>query len=156
MLRPLPRVASPLGLLALTLVGALVLAGGWLWLARDDGGAEVVGDRSPDGWTTIRYQGVRVDIPASWERSDRDGCEFQFEVWTPPGSKGCDWAGGVAFYASATYDPADKPGVRRTESRDEPEWGGYSYAGDLVVYAADDDRKTVVRVLDSVGLRDAP
>ena len=97
-MRPLARVSSPLRLLALVLVCALVLAGVWLWLDRDDGGAEIVGDSSRPGWMTIRFQGLRVDIPASWERSDRDDCEFEFEVWAPPDSKSCKWAGGVAFY----------------------------------------------------------
>ena len=148
-MRPLARVSSPLRLLALVVVCALVLVGGWLWFGRDDGGAEVVDDSSQAGWMTIRYQGVRVDIPASWERSDRDDCEFQFEVWGPPDSESCQWARGMAFYASATFDPAHKPGIRRSKSRDDPEWAGYSYAGDFAVYAADDDRKTVLRVLQS-------
>jgi hypothetical protein len=147
---PLARVLSPLRLLALLSVCVLVLAGVWLWLDRDDGGAEMVGDSSRSGWMTIRFEGVRVDIPASWERVDRGDCEFEFEAWAPPAhSDGCTWAGGVAFYRSATFDPAHKAGVRRTESRGEPEWGGYTYAGDLAVYASDDDRETVLRVLQS-------
>ena len=148
-MRPWTKVSSPLRLLALVVACVVVLGGVWLWLARDDGGAEVVGDSSHPGWTTIEYEGVRVDIPASWERSDRSDCEFQFELWAPPGSRGCTWVGGVAFYASATFDPARGPGVVRTESRGEPEWGGYAYAGDFAVYAADDDRETVARVLKS-------
>jgi hypothetical protein len=150
-MRPLAIVSSPLRLLALVLVCALVLAGVWLWRDRDDGGAEIVGGSSRPGWMTIRFQGVRVDIPASWERLDRDDCEFEFEVWAPPDSQSCKWAGGVAFYGSATFDPAHKPGVRRTESREQPEWGGYTYAGALAVYASDDDRETVLRVLRSAG-----
>jgi hypothetical protein len=130
-------------------VCASVLAGGWLWFHRDDGGAEVVGDSSHAGWVTIRYQGVRVDIPASWERSDMGACEFQFEVWAPPDSNSCAWATGTAFYRSANFDPAHKPGVRRAKTPDDPEWSGYTYAGDFAVYAADDDRETVLRVLQS-------
>ena len=148
-MRLLTRMSSPLRLLASALVCALVLAAGWLWFNRGDGGAEVVGDAAHPGWMTIRYQGVRVDIPASWERSDMGACEFQFEVWAPPESKSCEWADGMAFYGSATFDPAQKPGVRRTKSRDQPDWGGYTYAGDFAVYAADDDRETVLRVLRS-------
>jgi hypothetical protein len=148
-MRLLARISSPLRLLAAALVCALVLAGGWLWFSRDEGGAEVVGDSPHQGWMTIQYQGVRVDIPASWERSDMDDCEFQFEVWAPPESQGCKWADGMAFYGSATFDPAQKPGVRRTNSRNQSEWGGYTYAGDFAVYASDDDRETVLRVLQS-------
>jgi hypothetical protein len=148
-MRPLARVSSALRLLALVLACALVLAGVWLWLDRDGGGAEIVGDSSRPGWMTIRFEDVRVDIPASWERLDRDDCEFKLEVWAPPHSDGCKWTGGVAFYRSATFDPAHEAGVRRTESRGEPAWGGYTYAGELAVYASDDDRETVSRVLGS-------
>lgn len=83
---------------------------------------------------------------------DAGDCEFEFEVWTPPPHlEGCEWAGGVALYRSATFDPAHRAGVRRTESRGEPEWGGYTYAGDLAVFASDDDRRIVLRVLRSAG-----
>jgi hypothetical protein len=149
MMRPFARPSSPLRLVALVVVCALVVvAGVWFWLSRDGEGAEVVGE-SRAGWTTIQYQDVRVDIPASWERSDRDDCEFQFELWAPPDGNACDWESGVAFYASATFDPGDKPGVRRSTSRGDPEWGGYTYVGDFAVYASDDDRATVQRVLRS-------
>jgi hypothetical protein len=154
-MRPFAKLSSPLRLLALVLVCAVALAGGWLWVNRDDGGAEVVSGSSHAGWMTIRYQGVQVDIPASWERSDRDDCEFQFEVWAPPDSTSCEWTEGMAFYSSATFDPSDKPGVRQNNSRDEPDWGGYTYAGDLAVYASDDDRTTVLRVLQSAQPMDA-
>jgi hypothetical protein len=69
------------------LVRALASAGVWLWLDRNDGGAEIVGASSRPGWMTIRYQGVRVDIPSSCERSNIDGCEFKFEVWGSAGLK---------------------------------------------------------------------
>jgi hypothetical protein len=134
----------------LALAGAVVLAGAWLWLGhRDADHAEVVSAPAGSAWKTIEYRGVRVDIPASWEPLDMDGCEFQWEVWTPPEVDGCEWAGGVAFYGSATFDPVDGPGVKPVESRDEPGWGGYTYAGDFAVYASTDDRAVVERVLQS-------
>jgi hypothetical protein len=142
-------------MLALVLACALVLTGVWLRLDHDGGGAETVGGSSRPGWVTIEFHGVRVEIPASWKRSDRDDCEFMSEVWAPPGSRSCTWAGGVAFYDSATFDPAQGPGVRRPGSRAEPEWGGYTYAGDLAVYASDHDRETVLRVLQSAQYRSA-
>ena len=70
-------------------------------------------------------------------------------VWAPPEVNGCDWAGGMAFYGSSTFDPAHRPGVKRVESQDEPEWGGYTYVGDFAVYASTDDREVVKRVLQS-------
>lgn len=149
MMRSLLR-PSRARLLIGVLVCAAIVAGVLLWFAiRDEGGAEVVAGSSQSGWKTIRYEGVRVTIPASWERSDRDGCEFQFELWAPPGSADCQMAGGVAFYASATFDPARGPGVGRVKARGEPEWGGYASAGEYAVYAADDDREIVLRVLQS-------
>jgi hypothetical protein len=47
------------------------------------------------------------------------------------------------------FDAAHKPGVRRTESREKQEWGGYAYAVELAVYVSDDNRETVLRVLQS-------
>src|SRR4051794_14025626 len=94
-----------LGALAVVAAAALVL----LVVDRgtDHDGAEVVTNPAArSGWKTIEYRGVRVDIPQSWERSDRDGCEFHFEHWGPPGSAGCASEEGVAFYYSATFDPA--------------------------------------------------
>ena len=126
-----------------------MLGAGGLWLNHDNGGAEVVGEASHPGWRTIRYQGVRVDIPASWERLDTNDCEFQFEVWAPSDSASCEWSRGMAFYGSATFDAAHKPGVRRTRSSDEPGWSGHTYAGDFALYVSDGDRQTVVRVLRS-------
>ncbi len=126
----------------LTVVCAGLLAGGFLWYAAErDPHADVVTESSTrDGWKTIQYQGVQVDIPASWEPTDMDDCEFQFEHWALPDSPACGLDGGVAFYGSDTFDPAHGPGVRRTDGTDSPTWGGYAYAGDFAVYASDDDR----------------
>lgn len=131
--------------------GRLVVAAGLclsvalaaLWYV-DRGGADVVAERA--GWQTIEYQQVRVEIPASWERLDQGGCEFEFEVWAPPGTAPCSWSGGVGFYGSATFDPAHRPGIWRD---DDTDWAGYAYAGEFAVYVGDDDRATVRRVLAS-------
>ena len=102
-------------------------------------------------WKTIESRGVQVDVPASWDRLDVSDCEFQFELWGPPDSPACRLdAGGVAFYSSATFDPAHGPGVRRTDDNNGPSWNGYAYAGDLAVYVSDDDRSLVRKVLSSV------
>jgi hypothetical protein len=105
-----------------------------------------------EGWKTIEHRGVQIDIPSAWERLDMSDCEFQFEQWAPPDSSPCDSEGGVAFYGSATFDPAHGPGVRRTTTNgtDAATWGGYVYAGDFAVYASDTDRDLVQGVLDSV------
>lgn len=98
--------------LVLAVACAGLLAGGYLWRAARDSHADVV-TASSGGWKTIEYEGVRVDIPASWKPADTDDCEFEFEHWVPPGSPDCGFDGGVAFYRSATFDPAHGPGVRQ-------------------------------------------
>jgi hypothetical protein len=131
--------------IALTLVAVV-----W-FRSNGGGGAHVVGDSSSqDGWKTIEYQGVRVDIPSDWGRLDPSECEFQIERWAQPDSPPCDFEQGAAFYASATFDPADGPGVRRTTENGSATWAGYVDSGDFVVYASDADRGVVQELLDSV------
>ncbi len=146
-LMPTSRTSRVL-VLAVVCIG--LLAGGFIWYAQRDSHAEVVSESSKSGgWKTIEYQGVRVDIPASWEPTDTDDCEFKFERWAPRDEAECDGDGGVAFYASATFDPAHGPGVSRTDRPDSPAWEGYSYAGEFAVYASDDDHALVQKVVDS-------
>lgn len=131
-------------------LGASLLGGALLgYVTLHDRGAEVVGESSQPGWKTIRYHGVSVDIPSTWDRTDMDDCEFEFEHWAPVGAAGCGMDGGVAFYASATFDPAHGPGVRRSEDSQGAAWGGYTSAGQFAVHVADSDREVVVRVLRS-------
>jgi hypothetical protein len=141
--------AAPLRWLALACAG--LLAGVLLWHVATGGDhAEVVSESSArDPWKTIEYHGVRVDIPASWDLTDMDDCEFDFEHWAPPNSPKCGRGGGVAFYRSATFDPAQGPGVRRTHSSNSPTWGGYVDVGDFAVYVSDAHRDLVQKVLNS-------
>ncbi len=131
----------------------LIVAGLVLWHTVAHDGARVVDDPSTaDGWQTIEYDGVRVDLPADWVRSDRDGCEFVFERWAEPEGAGCDTDGdGLSFYVSATFDPAHGPGVRRGDpSVDGAAWAGYAEAGGYAVYVSGSDRELVATVLASV------
>ena len=132
-------------------VTALVAALAAVALAScGDSGSDVAIDSTADGWKTVEYQGVKVDIPADWTRADMENCEFQFERWTPPDVPACSPDGGVSFYASATFDPAHGPGIRHDDvANDTVDWAGYVYAGDFAVYAADDDRGLVQHVLRS-------
>jgi hypothetical protein len=144
-------VRSP-RLLAVVVVCLSLVGGAVLWyVALHDDGAEVVAESPQPGWKTIQYRGVRVDVPSAWDRSDMSGCEFEFEHWAPPGAANCGMEGGVAFYASATFDPAHGPGIRRSEDPHGENWGGYTYAGQLAVYVSDADRAVVRHVLDSTG-----
>ena len=142
MTRPLFTTGRGVAVLVLGVVVALVV----LWYAGR-GGADVVAEGS--GSKTIEYDGVRVEIPGSWERLDQGGCEFEFEVWAPRGTPPCSWSRGVAFYGSATFDPSNGPGVHRDDELREARWSGYTYAGDYAVYVGDDDRAVVRRILAS-------
>src|SRR3954449_529993 len=149
MMGPLARAAE-LRLLAVVALCASLLGGAVLWYVTvHDGGAQVVARSPQPGWKTIQYHGVRVDIPSAWERTDMNDCEFEFEHWAPPGAADCGMHGGLAFYASATFDPAHGPGVIRTEDPQRVRWGGYTLTGRFAVYVSDGDRGLVRRVLSS-------
>jgi hypothetical protein len=118
-------------------------------VASRDPRAEVVDTAAATGWKVIEYEGVRIDVPAHWVRLGQADCEFRFERWGPPGTGACGYDGGVAFYGAATFDPSHGPGVQRSESGDEPPWGGYAYAGEFAVYVSDEDRSVVTMILRS-------
>jgi hypothetical protein len=142
---PHPRLLAAAAVFAVLLVTVLV------WIrAPGDPQSEVVGDSpSRAAWKTVEYDGVQVDVPSAWERVDTDDCEFQFERWARPDSPPCDFEEGVAFYRSATFDPAHGPSVRRTTENGTPGWSGYTYVGDFAVYASYGDRDLVRSVLAS-------
>jgi hypothetical protein len=137
----------------LVVVGVLLLVAASCYWARSGPrpqAATEFGKRG--GWKTIEYQRIRVDVPADWEGAEMDGCEFPVERWVPPGSPACEPdAAGVAFYGSATFDPAFGPGVRRAEANgtNASAWAGYVYAGDFAVHASNADRDLVEEVLGS-------
>jgi len=134
-----------LAAVCLALVAATLI---WFKATGDPPAEAAVPPPTQDGWQTIEYRGVQVDVPAAWERLAKSGCEFQFAQWAPPESDHCGVkGGGASFYGSATFDPKYGPGVRFS---DEKTWAGYVYAGDYAVYASDADRDLVQRVLDSV------
>src|SRR5215217_9620221 len=110
---------------ALAVACVVVLAVVLAWLnatsdrAKGDPRSEVVvGSTVRDGWKTVEYRGVEVDVPATWERVDMSDCEFQFERWAPPESAPCHFEEGMGFYSSATFDPMHGPGVRHTTGDD--------------------------------------
>lgn len=121
------------------------------WFVLTDSDNEAAGAPSrTEAWQTVQSGGVEVDIPASWQLRDMSGCEVRFaNVWAPSNVSGCSWAGGLAFYNSATFDPASGPGVQRVNSADEPDWGGYTTVGAVVVYTSDNSQEVVRRILDS-------
>lgn len=137
-----------LGLVVVTAVVLGLLA--WWGTAARPGAQVVDGAPAPSGWKTIELEGVRVDIPSEWKRSDRGSCEFAFERWAAPEEVGCDATGeGVSFYVSATFDPAYGPGLRRADASVDAAWAGYAYAGDYAIYVSGDDRDLLAEVLRS-------
>lgn len=138
------RIAAIAGLAA-----ALVMA--VVWIQANGSSPSRAFDAAPSqsGWKTVEYQGVRVAVPAAWERVDTGGCEFQFVRWAHPKTPACDFEEGVAFYGSDTFDPAHRPGIRRTTQNGDPAWAGYTYAGDFAVYVSHGDRAVVRKILGS-------
>lgn len=105
-------------------------------------------DPAPTGVRTIEYEGVSVEIPAAWERTDTSECDFQTVRWGAPDADPCEFADGVAFYGAAAFDPAEGAGVRRSS---DGLWQGYEYAGsNQVVYVFQNEDEQLVRdILDS-------
>ena len=131
-------------------VCALVLAVGvGLYLSREPRAEVVDVGTAGTGWKTIEYKDVRVNIPADWERFDRDDCSSLLELWGPVGAPTCEHGASVAFY-DFPIDFTHGPGVRRNDADEPVDWAGYTDANDIVVYASDDDRNVVEDILNSV------
>jgi hypothetical protein len=153
--------AMPAGMSAWLLVGGVALLGvglgGALLVHSDDGDdqgwgspAEVVENNGvAEGWRTIEYQGVAVDLPEAWQRVDNSGCKFDLEHWGPGSARACGYAAGLMFFSSFTYDPAHGPGLRRDEPGQASRWSGYVRVEDLAVFVAHDDRSVARGVLSS-------
>ena len=144
--RALPRWVHVVGVALLGAVLALAAQAGEL---RGEGAASRVVDEDPrGGWKTVEMDGVRVDVPDAWDRVEVEGCPSVHEHWALEGA-GCGDDQGLALLGSATFDPADGPGVHRYGDGGSPRWGGYVLVGDLAVNVFDDDRDLVQAVLDS-------
>ena len=103
----------------------------------------------PGGLQRIVFQGATVDVPDDWEPIDCG--EFTWTQLGPAGPGPCGGGAGVAFYASATFDPADGPGVvRRSDQGASALWGGYEYGGDWAVYVQTPSRGLTRQVLGTV------
>ncbi len=105
----------------------------------------------PSGTTTVEHDGITVDVPSSWLHLDDDGCEFAVDRWGPSGQDPCNPEVAVAFYISATFDPASGPGLQRAEGGlgAAPAWAGYTEAGEYAVYVTAPERTVARAVLDS-------
>jgi hypothetical protein len=106
----------------------------------------IPGSRAPDGWQTIEYSGVRVDVPGDWVRVDTKECGFEAVRWQPAGAPACRVTSGLVFYLEATFDPAYGPGIHQGK---DGTWSGYVFAGEYAVFMAGTDRQLIQDVLDT-------
>lgn len=116
------------GALAVLLVGVPVGL-----LARDSSSSAdetVVDGAVVDGWRTVTYDGVSIDVPDAWQRLDMSSCEWELVQLGPATADPCEQTEGVSFYGSATFDPSTGPGLRGRS--------GYVGAGDRVAYVTAD------------------
>jgi hypothetical protein len=113
----------------------------------DSPGAVVANDAVADGWQTVEYQDVAVDLPDSWQRVDNSECRLGFEHWGPEGTPACAYEAGVKFFGSANYDPRYGPGLRRSPPAEDSRWSGYVYVEPWAVFVAYDDRDVARHVL---------
>lgn len=99
---------------------------------------------APAGWRTVEHGGVLVDVPASWT------CQTG-EQGTEGCTHGDDW---LAFYGSATFDPARGPGL--VELPDKAY--GYVTTGDWAVSVQAGSARQARRILGSARVegQDAP
>jgi hypothetical protein len=102
-----------------------------------------------DGWQTIEYQGVAVDLPESWQRVDNAGCQFDLEHWGPEEAPECSYDVGVMFMLSGSYDGRYGPGPRRSPPSEASPWSGYRLVEPWAVIVAHNDRDVAHRVLSS-------
>jgi hypothetical protein len=132
------RVAAGGGAAAAALVGVVLVAGG----AGEGHGDRMVADNPTttppaSGWQTVVHDDVSVDLPGDWQSFTCDFDGFTSEIYGPTRDDACGFGTYVAFYASATFDPADLPGVITTgRGPENGTWGGYVYAGQYAVSAS--------------------
>lgn len=132
--------------LGLAVAAAVAFISVMVWLAQSgDGRSEAAEASSAQLWQTIEYRGVRVDIPATWERTDTSKCEFEITRWGDRRFSPCGFKNGVTFYGSALFDPAHGPGVVRIAGDGDVKWSGYTYVGEFAVYVFDNDDRDLVR-----------
>ncbi len=137
---------------------ALAIAAPVVVLAGGDGGDDNldVSDQTSarPGWQTVAQDDVRAEIPGDWSKFTCDFDGFTSDVFGPSESDACEFHTYLAFYASATFDPLNGPGVI-TEGN-ENDSGGYVYAGDLAVSAGTDDLDLTRRILASARVDGEP
>jgi hypothetical protein len=135
-------------------VAALVVPVGVLALGGDDSspGDRVATDPTDDPpaeWHTVEHDGVLVDVPGEWVRLDTSSCDSQEVRFAPTDVDPCNYAEeGLAFFTSASYDPAVAPGD--IVENPGPAKFGYVRAEDWVVSVQTVGPVDVRRILGSV------
>jgi len=110
-----------------------------------------------EGWQTVAQDDARADLPPDWREVDCDFGGGEQPIHGPTEVDACEFGAYAAFYGSATFDPADLPGVvNRSEDDGEVTWSGYVGAGEWVLSAASHDRDLTRRILASARVAGEP
>jgi hypothetical protein len=143
------RLAAVGGVAVLMAVAVPVVA---LGLGGSDGDdLDAADTTAPAGeWKWAVVVDARAEIPGDWSKHTCDFDGFESEIYAPTQNDACQFGTYLAFYPSATFDPADMPGVI-TASTDEGKtrWSGYVYTGDYAVSVSTGDRDLTRRILAS-------
>jgi hypothetical protein len=138
-----------------SVVAALAIAGPALLLASGGSGDDrTASDPTPppQEWQTVTHEDARAEIPGDWRKHTCDFDGFESEIYGPSEEDACGFGTYLAFYGSATFDPANMPGeITGTDS-----FGGYVYAGDWAVSSSTPDRDLTRRVLASARVNGQP
>ena len=104
----------------------------------------------------VEFEGVTVNVPGNWYALDTSSCEFAWTRYAPFGVDPCTYDGpGLAFYGSATFDPASRPGQIVYENGIEGLSSGYVYADEWAVYVQDEGPFGAMNILASVRTNEA-
>jgi hypothetical protein len=138
-----------------SVAAALAIAGPALLLASGGSGDDrTASDPTPPAqeWQTVTHEDARAEIPGDWRKFTCDFDGFESEIYGPSEKDACGFGTYLAFYGSATFDPANMPGeITGTDSS-----GGYVYAGDWAVSSSTPDRDLTRRILASARVDGAP
>ena len=112
--------------------------------------SEVSSSPGTEGWRTVDFDSVRVDVPSTWAASWNRKCGSQWPRWGPPGSRRCKSNLGLRVYTSGVIETFIPPGLHPPTSTAPDLWTGYVDFEGATVFVSHPDQAVVKRVMDSV------